>query len=152
MQLRAHCARSRARYTVAGELSCACPSISCTRPVLYRVRRPGLWFATGNSLSQHHPCKPYRNIKSFVVTGMTQPSENSIATQGDPCCDPNTWSQPQTLSQHKISVATRGQKSLSRSKPPSFPRNPVAIWKTLSRHRARETLQQQKFLCRNREP
>ena len=31
------------------------------RPVLYRARKPGLWVATGNSLSQHHPWKPCRD-------------------------------------------------------------------------------------------
>ena len=76
---------------------------------------------------------------------MVEPWENSVATQGDPCRDLNTLSQPQTLSQHKISVVTRGQKSLSRqrnplsqTKPSSMPRNPIATQRSLSQHRARK--------------
>ena len=135
--------------------------------------RPSMWVAIGNSLSQHHPCKPYCDIKSYVTTGMAMPWENSVATQGDPCGNLSTKSQPQTLSQHKTFVTTWGQKSLSRPKPPSMPGNPVATQcqealscaspsrermpvaraqlentaatrKTLSLHRAGETLLRQR--------
>ena len=120
-----------------------CPGLSFERPTLCRVRRPDLWVAIRNSLSQHHPCKPCRDIKSSVAIGITQPWENSVATQGDPCRDPNTLSQPQTLLRHKIYVTRRGQKSLSRHrkplsrpKPPSMLGNPIVTRRSLSKHRS----------------
>ena len=147
-QSRAVCARlalSRAQHRRWCACSCACPSLSCTRPTLYSARKPGLWVATGNPLSQHHPCKPCRDIKSSVTTGMAQPWENTVSTQGDPYRYLSTQSQPQTLSRHKTSVTTWGKKSLSRQrkplsppKPPNMPGNPVATRRSLSRHRARK--------------
>ena len=65
-----------------------------------------------------------------------------------PLSRPNTLSQPQTLSRHKISVATWGQKSLSRPKPLSMPGNPVATRRSLSRHRARKLYRKHALSCR----
>ena len=103
-----------------------------------------------NSMLQHHPWKPCHDIKSSVATEMASLGKNLSQHKGDPCRDPSTQSQPQTLLRHKIYVATRGQKSLSRQrkpllrpKPPNMLGNPVATRKSLSRHKARK-------LCRAR--
>ena len=87
--------------------------------VLMRVRRPIVRASSAlsllqawsvgrdrNSLSQRHPWKPCSDIKSFVETEMASVGKTLSRHKGDPCRNPNTQSQPQTLSQHKISVAT----------------------------------------------
>ena len=143
---------------------------------------------------QHHPYKSYRDIKSYVATRMVQHWENSVATQEDPCRDPSTQSQPQTLSGREAKNLCLDREGLCRdpnhqaclgtmsrhgdpcrnTKPEKFVshapsrtrmpvahaqagscawlKNPVATLKTLSLHRARETLPRHKFLCRDREP
>ena len=78
---------------------------------------------------------PCRNttLGKPVATGMSQPWENSVATQGDPFHDPSL-THPQTLSRHRISVVTQGYKicrdreSLCRD-----PNRPVGLG-TMSRH------------------
>ena len=43
-----------------------------------------------NSLSQHHPWKPYRDIKSLVAIEMTSLGKTLSRYKDDPCCDLST--------------------------------------------------------------
>ena len=77
---------------------------------------------------QHHPYKSYRNIKSYVATRMVQHWENSVVTQEDPCRDPSTQSQPQTLSGREAKNLCRDREGLCRDP------NHQACLGTVSRH------------------
>ena len=130
--------------------SSVCPSLSCVHPVLYHACRPDLWVATRNSLSQHHPCKPCCDKKSYVAIGIAQPRKTLsrhkgtlVATQ-TPCPNPKPCCDTEFLLRHRVEkYMSRQRKALSRPKPPSMPRNSVATRRSLSRHRARK-------LCRVR--
>ena len=122
------------------EHSCACLGLLSACLTLCRALRPGLWCGSQQeTLYRNTTMQPLSRHKIFCRDRNGLALGKLCHDIRDPCRDTNTLSQPQTLSQHKIYVATLGQKSLSRQrkpmlrpKPPSMPGNPIVTRRSLS--------------------
>ena len=97
---RTHCVRGRSIMSTV--LTLVCAFVRLPRPV---GRMPNTFsraqtWSVGhdiNALSQHHPQKPWCDIKSFVATGLAHRWENSVTTQGDPCRVPSLAQPPNPI-------------------------------------------------------
>ena len=70
------------------------------RPAPYRVCRPAVWVAAGNSLSQHHPCKPYRDRNGSVLGKLYHDTRRPLS-QPKPSLAPNP------VVTHRVGLHTR---------------------------------------------